>query len=161
MACYSFRFRHIVESFIYNNSVIVDACIHAMENGRLSVLAQEAGQYLWEYFSFTVDQTARTCALLEQQRLSSSLLWRPCTRLLLSVKPGRNMGPMRVAKDPVTMSALSQIEFLWQDLDEVQAWCDDYPYDLDRKWIAVEVDRRRWLMDPRRAWLAAVVMSSG
>ncbi len=161
MACSSFRFRHIVESFIYNNSVIVDACIHAMENGRLSVFAQEAGLYLWEYFSFTVDQTARICALLQRQRLPSSLLWRPFTTLPLSVKPGRNMGPIKVVKDPDTMSALSQIEFLWQDLDEVQAWLDDSPHHLKLEWIAAEVDRRRWLMNPRRAWLAAVVVSSG
>jgi hypothetical protein len=156
MACSSFRFFHIVESFIENNSVIVDACIHAMENGRLSVLCQEAGLYLWEYFVFTVDQTARTCALLQRQRLPSSLLWSLGTSLQSFVRPRPGMAIMQVAKDPVTMSALSQIDFLWQDLQAVEAWLHHH-HGVNTQWVQAEVDRRQWLMNPRRAWLAAVV----
>jgi hypothetical protein len=59
---------------------IVDACIHAMEEGTLPVTAQihKGRYYLWETYIFilTVDQWARICALLQRHRLPPGLLWR-------------------------------------------------------------------------------------
>jgi len=51
---------------------VVDVCLHAMEEGTLSLTANQWEKYLWEYFSLTPDQLAHVCALLQLQRLPAS-----------------------------------------------------------------------------------------
>ena len=49
MAADAFRFFRVDGILLHENSLaIVDACIRTIEGGRLSVLAQETGLYLWE-----------------------------------------------------------------------------------------------------------------
>jgi hypothetical protein len=122
------------------DSVVVDVCLHAMEEGILSAIATERGHhFLWEYYILTTDQLARTCALLQRHRLPSSLLWTLQTRL------------------HCTLHALTRIEFLWQDLDAVDVWVHFMRHRYcDVEWVAAEVARRRqWFTGLRRAWLLA------
>ena len=143
------------------NLTTVDACIRAMEGGKLSVLAKQYGEwYLWETFALTVDQVKRTCALLQQKRLPPSLLWRPISSVPELTRSQTSFICLHVHNDPVVMSALSRIEFLWQDLQAVEAWLDDHHHAVITQWVQAEVNRRRWLTSPRRAWLAAVVVPS-
>lgn len=69
---------------------------------------------------------------------------------------------------PTTIDTLGRIDYLWQDLDAVDAWIKrektsrvstDIP-DIPRMyWVQAEVDRRRqWLAGLRVAWLRAVVV---
>jgi hypothetical protein len=167
VAADAFRFRSVDGILLYENSLaVVDACIRAMEGGRLPVLAQDAGLYLWEYFVFTVDQTARICALLHQRWLPPSLLWRShFSRPHLFSKSRTVLDVSFVWTDPVAMSTLSNIEFLWQDLQVVKAWIHGQPPVFNKiekakaDWINAEVDKRQqWFAGARRAWLAAVVI---
>ncbi len=142
------------------NFTTVDACICAMEDGKLSVLAKHYGEwYLWETFTLTVDQVRRTCALLQQKRLAPSLLWRPISSVPELTLSQTSFICLHVYKDPVTISVLSKIEFLWQDLGAVEAWLHHH-HAVNTQWVQAEVNRRRWLTSPRRAWLAAVVVPS-
>jgi hypothetical protein len=140
---------------------VVDACMDAMEEGMLPVITKEGGYYLWEYYILTVDQWVRMCALLQQNRLPSRLLWRWQTYVRWtkrSVLPK----PCLVSHVPDAMAALTRIEFLWQDLDAVQAYnisIKSVTSTIDIEWIAVEVARRRqWFAGLRQAWLLAVVI---
>ena len=154
---------------------VVDVCLDAMEKGMLPVVAEQRGYYLWEYFYLTTDQVARVCALLKRRRLPPCLLWTwgihmPWTRRYALTKPY-----YLVTEDPVAIAAtlrrqvsegcLTQIEFLWQDLDAVQAWMKSpvagCRLDVEVKWVAAEVARRRqWFSGLRRTWLLAVVADS-
>lgn len=133
------------KSFLGTPRSIVDICLDAMEENLLSVVANQSGYYLWEYFTLTTDQLVRMCALLQRNRFPSSVLWRS------------SAGPYLVSTDPV---ALSRIEFFWQDLDAVQAWIHTpapWWHDLEVEWVAAEVGRRQWLTGLRRAWLLAAL----
>lgn len=59
------------------------------------------------------------------------------------------------------MNTLCDMEYLWQDLDAVEAWMEfmkSRMYLIHIQWVAEEVDRRRqWFAGLCRAWLAAVV----
>ena len=64
-----------------------------------------------------------------------------------------------------TITAFSQMDYLWQDLDVVDAWIEREQTtraarDIPRiHWVQAEVDRRRqWLTGLRAAWLRAVVV---
>jgi hypothetical protein len=136
---------------------VVDVCMVAMEEGMLPVIAKHFGTYfLWQHFIFTVDQWTRMCALLQRNRLPPSLLWESS-----SVHYTRGIdyrGSRLVSKCPDAVTALSQIEFLWQDLDAVKAYVDHLsPAGRpDLEWAAAEVARRRqWFTGLRRAWLMA------
>ena len=130
------------------DSVVVDVCLHAMEEDILSAIATERGHhFLWEYYILTTDQWARTCALLQRHRLPSSLLWTLQTRLHCTLQQYAD-----------AVSALPRIEFMWQDLDAVQAYLNAHPHCEDMKWVAAEVARRRqWFTGLRRAWLLATL----
>ena len=133
------------------------ACIRAMEGGTLSVLAKEDGWYLWEKIVLSLCQVARVCALLQRHRLPPSLLWRKYTCIPLSTRSQTDL-----LCYPVAMSALSHMEFLWQDLGAVEAWIHLQQRHGPASTLSVqaEVDKRkRWLTSPRRAWLTAVVVS--
>jgi hypothetical protein len=69
-----------------------------------------------------------------------------------------------VTEDPVAIAALTQIEFLWQDLDAVQAWMKSPAagcFDVEVEWITAEMGRRQeWLTGLRRAWLLALFADS-
>ena len=135
---------------------VVDVCMDAMEEGMLPVITKKGGYYLWEYYILTVDQWVRMCALLQRNRLPSRLLWRWQTYVRWtkrSVLPK----PCLVSQDPDAMAVLLRIEFLWQDLDAVQAWLDFGLPDVG--WIEAQVDRRRqWMTGLCQAWLLAVVI---
>ena len=142
---------------------IVDACIYAMEEGTLSVTAQggKGRYYLWETYILTVDQWARICALLQRHRLSPGLLWRGSlfspayyTRVKL------DMCCHFVNEIPTTIDTLGRIDYLWQDLDAVDAWIKrQVTTDISRMyWVQAEVfHRRQWLAELRAAWLRALV----
>ncbi len=144
----------------------VDACVHAMEGGLLPVTSQQNRLFLWDFHVLTMDQLARVCVLLQQHRLPVSLLWTPKMGVLFLIKMRTAVGYVYVYKDPDTISALSTMEFLWQDLEAAEAWI------ADRKkrtaggltigvveWVTAEVDRRRqWSVGLRRAWLVASVV---
>jgi hypothetical protein len=120
-----------------------------MAGGALSVLAQEDGWYLWEKIVLTVRQVDRVCALLQRHRLPPSLLWRKDTWIPLFTRSQTDL-----LCYPVAMSALSHMEFLWQDLRAAEAWLGS----AGPQRVQAEVDKRKgWLTSPRRAWLAAVV----
>ena len=139
---------------------VVDGCLHAMEEGRLSVIAQQNGCWLWELYILTTDQWARLCALVQRHRLPPTLLWRLQSRVRWTRHPGC-VETYLVSDDLDAVAALSRIEFLWQDLGAVQAWLQ-LPGDYGVEWVAAEVDRRRqWFTGLRRAWLLALVTGSG
>ena len=147
-----FEFEHFART--ENGSDIVNACMDAMEEGSLPVIAKEYGYYLWEIYIQTPDQWARLCALLQRNQCPPRLLWR-----LHTYTRWTRRNNCSVHDNPVAMSALTRIEFLWQDLDAVQAYVDNLsPTDrLDLKWAAVEVARRRqWFAGLRRTWLLTV-----
>ena len=147
------------KSFTGTPCSVVDKCLDAMEEDLLSVVAKQSGYYLWEYFILTTDQLVRMCALLQRNRFPSSVLWRFQTRVCWTRRSAL-AGPYLVSTDPVAMATLSRIEFLWQDLDAVQA-CIQTPapwwYDLEVEWVAAELGRQRWFAGLRRAWLLAVI----
>jgi hypothetical protein len=137
---------------------VVDVCMDAMEEGTLSVIAKQWGYCLWEFFILTTDQWARACALLQRHRLPPSLLWE--LTYIRYIK--RNAGSKEVdwvSQCPDAMAALLQIEFLWQDLDAVQAWLEKWLRGrLNVEWVGAEVARRRqWSTGLRRAWLLTAV----
>jgi len=139
---------------------VVDVCLHAMEEGTLSVIAKAWKYSLWEFCIMSVDQWVRMCALLQRHRLPSSLCWRVGTNLRLT-RRAAVAEPILVFEDSDAIAALTRIEFLWQDLDAVQAYVDDWSSSGHRvEWAAREVVRRRqWFTGLRRAWLWAVVVS--
>ena len=134
---------------------IVDVCLHAMEEGRLPVIVKQCRYYLWEYYILTVDQWVRICALLQQNRFSPCLLWRLQITYVRWVRRTAFVG----------VAVLTGIEFLWQDLDAVQAYVDHLSpaarYD-HVEWIVAELDRRRqWFTGLRRTWLLAASDQAG
>ena len=138
---------------LFVGSVVVDVCLHAMEEGILPAIAKEDGRYfLWEYYVLTTDQWARTCALLQHHQLPPSLLWTLQTRVYYTWRSASET--CLVSDVPDAMAALSRMEFLWEDLDAVETWV----YFTHVKWVAAEVAKRRqWLTGLRRTWLVAVV----
>ena len=134
---------------------VVDVCLHAMEENVLPIFAEQWGYYLWEYFTLTPDQLARICALLQLQRLPASLLWKWHSCVLRTRRSALG-NPYPVSQDPDAMAALTRIEFLWQDLDTVQAYISIKSRTFDVKWIAAEIAKRRqWFTGLRRLWLLA------
>jgi hypothetical protein len=151
---------------------VADVCMDAMEEGSLSVIAKQRGYCLWENFTLTPDQ----CALVQRERLRASMLWRWGTCVRWTRRCAFTV-PYLVSEDPDAMAALSRIEFLWQDLDAVQAYLNlrTRAYDVvdsdasqawmrspgmhnDMEWVAAEVARRRqWFTGLRRAWLLKAV----
>ena len=138
---------------------VVDVCLHAMEEGTLSVIAKACGYSLWEFFILSVDQWVRMCALMQHHRLPSRLCWALGTKLHWTMR-GASAEVTWVFEDPVAVAALTRIEFLWQDLDAVQAYL--YIRSSHRvEWVGAEVDRRRqWFAGLRRAWVLAVITDS-
>jgi hypothetical protein len=140
---------------------IVNACMDAMEEGSLPVIAKQYGYYLWEIYILTVDQWARLCALLQRNQCPPRLLWRlhTCVRWTMTDCFSFSKKKCIVDDNPVAMAALSRIEFLWQDLDAVQAWIKWHAVSRNVEWVvAAEVIRRRqWFIGLRRAWLVTVV----
>jgi hypothetical protein len=139
---------------------VVDVCMDAMEEGTLSVIAKQWGYCLWEFYIFRVDQWARVCALLQRNQLPPSLLWE--LTYVRYIKRNAGSGEVDlVSQCPDAMAALLQIEFLWQDLDAVQAWLKSPSARCNVEWVAAEVARRRqWFTGLRRAWLSAVVTAT-
>ena len=140
---------------------VVDVCLHAMVRGTLPVITKQMGYlFLWELFILTTDQWARTCALLQRHRLPPSLLWTLKTRVECTWRSISKETCM-ISEVPVAVTALSRIEFLWQDLDAVDAWLCSIFMRLgycDVEWVAAEVARRRqWFAGLCRTWLLAVV----
>ena len=153
-----FQFEHFART--ENGSDIVNACMDAMEEGSLPVIAKEYGYYLWEIYILTVDEWARLCALLQRNQCPPRLLWRlhTCVRWTMTDCFSFSKKKCIVDDNPVAMSALPQIEFLWQDLDAVQAYINLKSPTSHVGWVAAEVGRRRqWLTGLRRAWLLAVL----
>jgi hypothetical protein len=104
--------------------------------------------------TLTPNQWSRVSALLQRQRLPASFLWRFKTCVRWTRRSAFEKSYL-VSEDPFATVALTRIEFLWQDLDTVQAWLQDTRHD-DVEWVAAEVDRRRqWFTGLRRAWLLA------
>ena len=139
---------------------VVNVCLDAMEEGTLSLTAEQSGHCLWEIYILEVYQWARICALLQQRRLSPGLLWRPeKTWVYFWVRPRIESGKSFFSEDSIAVTALTQIEFLWQDLDAVQAFLQNSrPHWKYVQWVAAEVARRRgWFSGLRRAWLLTVV----
>lgn len=142
-----------------------DEYMDAMEEGRRPVVAQQNGYYAWERFILTMDQWTRICGLLQRQRLPSSLLWRPRMQQSWCRISRDDFCCGMVYRIPGAVSALCQIEYLWQDLDAVQTWLnteEKLPYTVQRRldWVKEEVDQRRqWLTGLCRGWLLAVVAS--
>ena len=139
---------------------VVDVCLHAMEEGALSVIAKARGYLLWEFCIMSVDQWVCACALLQRHRLPSSLCWRVGTNLRLT-RRAAVAEPTWVFEDFDAIAALTRIEFLWQDLDAVQAYMTVQAYIKCRTshvgWVAAELDRRRqWFAGLRRTWLLAI-----
>ena len=131
---------------------VISACINAMEGGLLPVTAQQNGLFLRDGYILPPDKLARLCVLLQQHRLPASLLWKPKMGALFY------FGGLDVAK----AKDLADIEFLWQDLEAVEAWIDDRTKGIITTgafdWVTAEVDRRRqWSVGLRRAWLVAAV----
>ena len=146
---------------------IRDACIDAMEEGTLPVIAQGRKNqcYLWEMYILTVDQWARICALLQRHRLPPGLLWGRDSMHSVAyyILSGRHIE--FTCTNSATITAFSQMDYLWQDLDVVDAWIEREQTtraarDIPRiHWVQAEVDRRRqWLTGLRAAWLRAVVV---
>jgi hypothetical protein len=135
---------------------VVDVCLDAMEEG--SLLVTITGYVsLWEYYVLSVHQWARVCALLQRKRLPSRLVWGLQTFMCLT-RRSPSERPSLVSEDSDAIAALTRIEFLWQDLDAVQAYLNAHPHCEDMKWVAAEVARRRqWFTGLRRAWLLAIV----
>jgi len=162
-----FRFKDIVQHQHFDCEddklwAIRDACIDAMEEGTLPVtaLGGKGRYYLWENYILTVDQWARICALLQRHRLPPSLLWKGHS-VAYNVLLDRDI----LNVNPVIAAALSCIDYLWQDLDVIDAWIEreqttHATRDIPRiHWVQAEVDRRRqWLAGLRAAWLRAVVV---
>ena len=157
---YFFNFSKTQKDYTGPDS-IVDVCLHAMEEGKLSVIAKQTGYYLWEVYVLTVDQWVRMCALLQRNWLPSSLFWVFGTSVDWT-KRGAFAEPSLVSEDPDAVAALSRIEFLWQDLNAVDAWVHSMPRGYcDVEWVAAEVARRRqWFTGLRRAWVLAVITDS-
>jgi len=138
---------------------VVDVCLHAMKEGTLSLTANQWEKYLWELYDLTTDQLARVCVLLQRQRLPASLLWRSINRMHWTKRSALEKSHL-VSEDPDAMAALSRIEFLWHDLDAVQAWLFTYAR-CSVGWIVAELDRRRqWFTGLRRQWLLAALSPS-
>jgi hypothetical protein len=135
---------------------VVDVCLHAMEEGILTVFAKQMGYlFLWELCIMTPGQWARTCALVEHHRLPSRLCWRFPTGVYCTWDTTLETSCL-VSHVPDAMAALTRIEFLWQDLDAVEAYISikSLTSTIDIEWVAVEVARRRqWFAGLRRAWL--------
>ncbi len=163
-----FRFKDIVQHQHFDSEddkfwAIRDACIDAMEEGTLPVTVQGGTSrcYLWEKYILTVDQWARICALLQRQRLPPSLLWWEEHSITYNILLDHHV----VNVNPVIAAALSSIDYLWQDLDVVDAWIEREQTtcattDIPRiHWVQAEVVRRRqWPAGLRAAWLRAVVV---
>ena len=136
---------------------VVDVCLHAMEEGKLRVTVKQSVYYLWEYFTLTTDQWGRLCALLQRQRLPPSFLWK--SAYVRYTKRTGSKDVDLISHCPDAVAALSQIEFLWQDLDAVNAWVHSMRRGCDVEWVAAEVGRRRqWSIGLRRAWLLVAVV---
>jgi hypothetical protein len=136
---------------------VVDVCLLAMEESALSVIAKAWGYSLWEFCILSVDQWVRMCALLQRHRLPSRLCWRLETNLRFTRRSAFTE-PTWVFEDSVAESALTGIEFLWQDLDAVQAYIIVKSRSFDIEWVAAELVRRRqWFAGLRRTWLLAIL----
>ncbi len=149
--------------YLWQHLEAVDACIGAMEGGVFPVDAKhkQNGLYLWEYFILTTDQWARICVLLQTLRLPPRLLWRPkWISTICWTRSRNNFLAYFVSRDFAAMITLCHMEYLWQDLDAVEAWMEFMKFEtVSIQWVADEVDRRRrWFSGPRRAWLAAIVV---
>jgi hypothetical protein len=134
--------------FPYHSLSVTIACIKAMEQGLMDVhTMNNCGCYLWEY-TMSVECWIRICAL----QPDPEKLWTSRTALV------RDSSPQEVL-------ALTRIEYLWENLDVVEAsvrrWKKMGSLWLAGKifWIEREVQRRRqvWHLSIRRAWLLAVV----
>ena len=138
---------------------VVDVCLRGMVQGTLPVTAKERGYALWEFYVLSVDQWVRMCALMQHHRLPSRLCWALGTNLCWT-RRGAVAEPTCtwVFEDSDAVAALSRIEFLWQDLDAVQAYLHEKisALGVGVEWVAVEVARRRqWFTGLRRAWVLA------
>ena len=125
----------------------VDACLDAMEEGAEHVCMQDKeGFLLWERFPMLPRQWNSVCRLLEGAGVGCSVVWRENSLIYY------------------TKTETRDIEYLWTDLEAVQAYvkfltkrfCQAWR--AHQSWIAHELDRRvTWEMGLRRAWLAGVV----
>jgi hypothetical protein len=125
----------------------VEVCIAAMESGDLPVCSVNlAGKHLWSTYFLTPDDWIRICRL----RPPLTLLWGRSSKIVF-VWDGDFANAAHIA-------ALRQIDYLWQDLEAVQAYAAFYGYVL---WLSKEVrNRALWRSSDelRRAWMTAVVM---
>ncbi len=126
---------------------VIVTVLDAMEQGHLHVCTQtEKGWYLWERYSLDSQQWLRVCKLLQQAGIENSILWDSVETLAMVTDFQYWIG----------------IEYLWTDLEVVQrGFSKIIQYDDgDYSCIAEELGRRQaWAEGPRRAWLAACVLS--
>ena len=141
----------------------VTALLDAMEEGTLSVYAQDAnGRFLWEAMAFDVCQLRQLCRLKPEPRL----LWRG--ESWIPIFSFLNFQGLRFSsflyRLPKLQTALCEMEHLWADLDAVEAFLGASPYAYCRdvqNWIGAEVMcRRSWKESLRRAWLAASLVDT-
>ena len=119
---------------------IVDTCLQAMQEGVLDVCAQNGnGRYVWTCFGMTSGQLQRTCGLMQQAGVESSILWTSS----FSYHEFRG-----------------DIEYLWTDLKIVERFLMQVKIlPMTRVCVVQELDRRRtWDAGLRRAWLAACMV---
>lgn len=141
---------------------ITEAIVHAMEANTMSVTSRSNdGYFLWEFFPLTMTGWLRIFKLMELHHPSEShLLWTKSSGILFTQTSTSNGGYHEVWKDPTAVSTLAQVEYLWRDLDAVQAFVDvDFPGKPKRcDWVRAELCRRKqWLTGLRRAWLVSFV----
>jgi hypothetical protein len=124
----------------FSDAEIVDTCLQAMQEGVLDVCAENSnGRYMWTCFGMTSGRLQRTCGLLQQAGVESSILW----------KSSFAYHEFRC-----------DIEYLWTDLEAVDRYLmerfeNNVSYPVMRSRLVKELDRRRWHAGLRRAWLAA------
>ncbi len=141
--------------------MLTEAIVHAMEPNTMPVTSQtNDGYFLWEFFPLTMTAWLRIFKLMELHHASEShLLWTKYSNILFTQTSTSNGGYHEVWKDPTAVSTLTQVEYLWRDLDAVQAFVD-FPGKPKRcDWVRAELCRRKqWLTGLRRAWLVSFVL---
>jgi hypothetical protein len=123
------------------HTFVASTCLKAMEEGALDVHAQASGMYLWEIY-MPAHLVPRLCAL----RPRLDLLW----------VDGALWGEFYYTAEEAI--ALTQMEYLWQDLSVVQRYVCNQAREA---WVGKELRARQtWCAGLRRAWILATMTSS-
>jgi hypothetical protein len=128
----------------FSGAKCVEVCIAAMESGDLPVCSRNSnGDLLWSTYCLTIGDWIRICRL----RPPLELVWAAQSKILFSCT-----GDFADAYD---VAELRTIDYLWQDLQAVQAFAACHGH---VSWISQELALRvSWSKQLRRAWIAAVV----